>query len=305
MSGNPANLTSTAAPRTARVSTRALTYKGRLSADLRWALSEGERFFAGSSEVHESLRRITRQLDELGIPYAVAGGMALFAHGYRRFTEEIGLLVTREGLRRIHQELENRDYVRPFDRCKNLFDGVNGVKINFSLSGDYPGDGKPKPVVFPNPADVVVHFDGIAVLALPALVTLKLAAGMTDPGRLRELVDVEELIRLLDLPETFSEVIDPYVQETFLDRWRAQHALPTRYVMLWHIDVPGSAPPQTLDELIEAQPHQAPRLCAMRENRVTLDAQRTTRDTAYLVTTERSVAHRFEMHDEADMLLDS
>ena len=41
------------------------------------------RFFMGTSDVHITLARLTRQLEALQIPYAVCGGMALNAHGYQ------------------------------------------------------------------------------------------------------------------------------------------------------------------------------------------------------------------------------
>ena len=67
-------------------------YETRLDRDRQWALSEASDFFLGKGGVQESLRRISKRLDELSIPYAVAGGMALFQHGHRRFTEDIDVL---------------------------------------------------------------------------------------------------------------------------------------------------------------------------------------------------------------------
>ena len=102
------------------------------------------------------LRRITGHLNTLGIPYAVAGGMALFQHGYRRFTEDVDILVTREGLRAIHKASSSAGYVKPFEKSKNLRDTETKVKIEFLLAGDFPGDGKPKAVQFPEPQNVSV-----------------------------------------------------------------------------------------------------------------------------------------------------
>ena len=55
-----------------------------LDRDVSWALSEGSRHFEEKSAVQDALQRISRRLEELGIPYAVAGGMALIRHGFRR-----------------------------------------------------------------------------------------------------------------------------------------------------------------------------------------------------------------------------
>jgi hypothetical protein len=191
------------------------TYEQRLSQDLRWALREGSMHFEGGSAVHRALQKIVRRLDELGIPYAVAGGMALFLHGYRRFTEDVDILVTREGLQRVHQELEGLGYLPPFAGSKNLRDTETGVRIEFLVAGDYPGDGQPKPVAFPDPAGVQTEAEGIRFLNLPTLVELKLASGMTNPARLKDIADVQELIRLLKLPADFADRLNPFVRDKF------------------------------------------------------------------------------------------
>src|SRR5947208_890078 len=147
-----------------------MTYEQQLDHDRRWALLEGSMHFEKESAVHRTLLRIAHRLDELGVPYAVAGGMALFFHGFRRFTEDVDILVTRDGLTAIHQHLEGRGYLPAFAGSKNLRDTDSGVRIEFLVAGDYPGDGKPKPVAFPDPAGVGVEIDGILCLQLPKLV---------------------------------------------------------------------------------------------------------------------------------------
>src|SRR4051794_12476907 len=155
-----------------------VAYEQRLDRDRRWALSEGSRHFEGKSAVQDALRKIARRLEEMGIPYAVAGGMALFQHGFRRFTEDVDILVTSASLKQIHAKLEGLGYVPLFTRSKNLRDTELGVRIEFLIAGQYPGDGKPKPVAFPDPASVSVEIDGVKYLSLPVLMELKLASGM-------------------------------------------------------------------------------------------------------------------------------
>src|SRR5688500_2708293 len=57
-----------------------------------------ERFFMGLDEVHQALRKLTATLEADGIEYAIAGAMALNAHGYRRVTTDVDVLLTGEGL---------------------------------------------------------------------------------------------------------------------------------------------------------------------------------------------------------------
>src|SRR5262249_34887622 len=153
--------------------------------------------------------------DDLGIPYAVVGGMALFMHGYRRFTEDVDILVAREDLKRIHENLNGRGYLPPFPKSRHLRDTEYKVKIEFLRSGDYPGDGQKKPVAFPDPSRVAVEKDGIKLLALPTLIELKLASGMTSTDRLKDLTDVQELIKIQSLPLEFADQLDPYVRDKY------------------------------------------------------------------------------------------
>src|SRR4051812_41913677 len=169
------------------------------------AIEETGRFFMGEDAVHQALKKIAKRLADLNIPYAVAGGMALVAHGYRRTTVDVDLLVDAAGLVTIHRELEGLGYVPPFTGSKHLRDVETGVRIEFLVAGQYPGDGKPKPLPFPEPTEVAVEIDGIRYLNLPTLVELKLASGMTNPGRLKDLGDVQELIRVLKLSLSFAE----------------------------------------------------------------------------------------------------
>jgi hypothetical protein len=198
-------------------------FEAHLNGDLQWALQEGSMFFEEKGELHRTLRRIIQRLQDMNIAYAVAGGMAMFFHGFRRFTEDIDILVTREGLDRVHRELEGLGYVPLFAGSKGLRDVDSGVRIEFLVTGHYPGDGKPKPVVFPDPQQASIERDGVRYLNLSALVELKLASGMTAPGRLKDLADVQELIRLLDLPLDFADRLQPFVREKYNELWRALH----------------------------------------------------------------------------------
>jgi hypothetical protein len=195
-----------------------ITYEKRLDADLNYALREGSMHFEEKNAVHETLRRITSRLRDLKIPHAVVGGMAMFAHGFRRFTEDVDLLVTRESMQRVLDELEGLGYVQPAGTTTKLRDTATGVRIEFLITGGFPGDGKPKPVSFPDPAAVAVNIDGISYVGLPTLVELKLASG-TAAYRLKDLGDVQELIRTLSLPRAFGEQLNPYVREKFYELW--------------------------------------------------------------------------------------
>jgi hypothetical protein len=173
------------------------------------------RFFMEDDPVHRTLRKIADTFDRLGVSYAVAGGMALGAHHFVRATVDVDVLVNGPGLQKIHEQLDGRGFIPPFEGSRNLKDVETGVRIEFIVEGQFPGDGKPKPVAFPDPADAGEVINGIRYLRLPVLLDLKLASGMTNPARLRDLADAQELIRVLHLPEDFALQLNPFVRNKF------------------------------------------------------------------------------------------
>jgi hypothetical protein len=114
-----------------------------------------------------------------------------------------------------------RGYVERFPRSRGMRDTEHGVDIDVVLTGGYPGDGKAKPVAFPDPGVAAERGARVALLPLPILVELKLASGLTAPHRLRDLADVQELIRVRQLPRDLSESLDPFVRDKYLELWQA------------------------------------------------------------------------------------
>jgi hypothetical protein len=107
------------------------------------ALENAERFFMGTGKVHRAMLQLTRRLDEERIPYAIAGAMALSAHGYERMTTDVDILLTREGLAKFKRAYLGRGYLEKFEGSKRLRDTENDVPIDVLIAGDFPGDGLP------------------------------------------------------------------------------------------------------------------------------------------------------------------
>ncbi|MFY9555440.1 MAG: hypothetical protein WAV47_12080 [Blastocatellia bacterium] len=188
---------------------------------------EGLRLFMGQGELNETLVRLVRNLEQHGIDYMVVGAIALIAHGYKRFTEDIDLVMTAESLDTFHRELIGLGYSPKFPGArKRLRSTVDGVSIDVITSGEYPGDGKPKPVAVPRPEQASIEIDGIRIVTLETLIELKLASGMTAPHRLRDLADVQELIKIRRLNADFAERLDPYVRDKYLELWNAVASTP-------------------------------------------------------------------------------
>ena len=179
---------------------------------------EGLRYFMGEGELNKTVAQLASDLDRHGIEYMVIGAVALTAHGYPRFTADVDLVLTGNGLEKFHRELIGRGYRPAFEGAKKrLRSTQNNVAIEVITTGEYPGDGKPKPVSFPNPATFSNRINGVQVVTLEKLVELKLASGMTAPDRLKDLADVQELIKIRGLSRGFADRLDPYVREAYLD----------------------------------------------------------------------------------------
>jgi hypothetical protein len=187
-----------------------------------WAgVENARRFFMGEADVHRALERLARILDEKGIPYAIIGALALNEWGYRRVTVDVDVLLAPEGLRALKREVLGRGYVEKFPGSRGLRDTEAGVDVDVVLAGEYPGDGKPKPVVFPDPAEAAVRGRRVALLSLDKLIELKLASGMSAPHRLKDLADVLELVRALSLPRDEELSLDASVRAKYRELWQA------------------------------------------------------------------------------------
>jgi len=184
--------------------------------------AEAQRYFMGEGKLNNALTRLVADLKQHDIDYLVIGAVALMAHGYPRFTEDIDLILDADGLNRFHEELIGLGYVPAFQGSrKRLRSTADGTPIEFIASGEYPGDGKPKPVSFPNPSDASIEIDGVKFPTLEKLIELKLASGMTAPDRLKDLADVQELIKIRGLAAEFAQKLNPYVREKYLELFRA------------------------------------------------------------------------------------
>lgn len=199
-----------------------LVYEQRLRQGGELLLREASAFFAGAGALHQSLHRLVERLTTEGIEYALLGGLALGEHGYPRLTQDIDLLLSPAGLARFREQLVGHGYRPAFEGAQKTFrDTETGVRIEIITAGEYPGDGLPKPVAFPDPAQrgVTVEAGDIRVIALERLIELKLASGQSAPHRRRDLADVQDLIRARGLPLELAEHLDASVRGLYRQLW--------------------------------------------------------------------------------------
>ncbi len=179
-------------------------------------------FFMGKSGVHETVDRLAKLLRQMNLPFVVSGALAVNHHGHLRATTDVDLLMRKEDLQTFKEKHLGLGWMNKFEGSKGFRDTISLTPVDVLISGDYPGDGKPKPVAFPEP-ELVAEFDdqGIPYIRLSTLIELKLASGMTAPDRPRDFDDVIQLIRKNSLDREYASVLNPYVHESWYRLWDA------------------------------------------------------------------------------------
>lgn len=196
-------------------------YESRLKDGTDLWIREGSEFFGGTGTLLTTLQNLVACFQREGIQYAVVDALALGQLGFARFTVDIDVLTTQEGLEKFRTTCEGLGYRPNFPGAKKSYrDTRTGVRIDFITSGEYPGDGKPKPVKIPDPGEASFEQNGVRFLRVEPLVELKLAAGISAEHRQRDLVDIQDLIREANLPLEFAEKLDASVREMYRALWR-------------------------------------------------------------------------------------
>jgi len=178
------------------------------------------RFFMGQAEAQQALYRLTAILEREGLPYAVIGAFALNEYGHRRVTVDVDVLMREEDLARFKRSHLGDGYAERVPGTGKLVDTLHGVNIDVLSAGRFPGDDKPKPVAFPDPATTALRGERFALLPMSRYIEIKLASGMVAPHRGKDLVDVQELVRSAGLPLDTVRELHPWVRDKFVEVWK-------------------------------------------------------------------------------------
>ncbi len=196
---------------------------GRLSAEAEARFIEGVeycgRFFVGMADAQRALYKLTAILEAEGFPYAIIGAFALNEYGHRRVTVDVDLVMREEVLGAFKARHLGHGYAERVAGTGKLLDTEFGVHIDVLSTGRFPGDDRPKPIAFPDPATTAVRGARFALLPMARYIELKLASGMVAPHRAKDLVDVQELIRSAGLERDVGLELDPWVRAKFFELW--------------------------------------------------------------------------------------
>jgi hypothetical protein len=178
------------------------------------------RFFLGQADAQLALYRLTAILEDEGLPYAIIGAFALNEYGHRRVTVDVDLVMREEDLTTFKRRHLGKGYEERVAGTGKLIDTKHGVNVDVLSTGRFPGDDKPKPIAFPDPAKEALRGERFALLPMPRFIVLKLASGMVAPHRGKDLVDVQELIKSAGLDASVADRLHPWVRDKFLELWR-------------------------------------------------------------------------------------
>ena len=175
----------------------------------------------GEADAQRAVRKLVDILEREGFPYAIIGALALNEYGHQRVTVDVDLIMREEDLQEFKRRWLGRGYAERVPGSGKLLDTEFGVPIDVLSTGRYPGDDQPKPIAFPDPATAAVRGEPFALLPVERWIELKLASGMVAAHRLKDLADVQELIRAASLPESTADALHPWVRQKFLELWHA------------------------------------------------------------------------------------
>lgn len=177
--------------------------------EMHW-MTETGKFFQKVGPVWDALHMLRQRLADAKINYVVIGGLALNAHGYRRQTIDIDIVLRNEDYDRFVEAFDGREYQRTAGAPRRFFDPTTEVNIDILIAGKLAGSKRNQVVRFPDPKDAEFLND-LQTISLNALIELKLVT-----WRFKDWGDVVELIRINGLDESFAEQLDPTTRIAYL-----------------------------------------------------------------------------------------
>jgi hypothetical protein len=140
-------------------------------------------------------------------------------------------------------------------------------------------------------------------LNLATFISLKLASGMTNVNRGKDLFDVEQLMGILALPRDLADQLHPFVREKYREIWNRTHA-PTdvRYVFLWEVPFTVTSV-ASIDDLVPTNDEQKSLLARMKQDGIQIATELGIQNgKVTLITTDPVIANRHEMSPETQLM---
>lgn len=168
----------------------------------------------GNAPLWETAKVCRDLLAAANVPFAIAGGVAVCLHGYRRNTIDLDLLVRRDDEAAIRHTLITNGFV--WNDANSEFVAPSGIPVQFLISGERAGRGSEVALPDPTAENVVTEKEGLPVLRMARLIECKIAAGEGNVRRThRDFADVVELIAVNQLDKSFARFLHRSLRKTF------------------------------------------------------------------------------------------
>ena len=151
----------------------------------------------------EMLREVVSALSRASVAHAVAGGMAVAAHGHPRATKDIDFLIDAGDFERADQALTSLGFSsesedrsqgfiryqrRPFPDLQELVEWVDVLLARQSIGRNLIAHAAQRPARW---QDIV-----LPIVSAEGLVLMKLLSSLADPTRLHDRSDIVALLRV-------------------------------------------------------------------------------------------------------------
>lgn len=169
--------------------------------------------FSQEGPVWGTLRRAHEALENADIPHAVVGGLAVFLHGHRRMTTDVDVLVRPEQKTEVIAALDSAGL--PLQGAE--FVGDADVRLHLLYTGEPEGIKWASRIAFPDPADVrnVERIDSFPTVVLPRLLEMKLACGLSNLRRPRDVDDALRLMEVHKLDKRYAGRLHPALRKDY------------------------------------------------------------------------------------------
>lgn len=174
--------------------------------------------FESTQHLDKAIDDITTKLKELKIPYALIGGLALGFYKYKRFTNDIDILIDENGYNKLTEKVIGLGYKYNFNGARGIQHTEHKIPIDFIFSGEVYGS-----FTYPKPQDVKKLKNGVYVVSLYKLLEIKIASGLNNPKRPNDLADAQLLIRHnINNLRGFKISDDVLINKKYMELWNIE-----------------------------------------------------------------------------------
>jgi hypothetical protein len=154
-------------------------------------------------KLKSEIPKIGQLLNEINIDYCVIGGACLPIYNLNRATKDVNLLIYAKDREKLESLIGIYFKLQFSDSKRNLIWKKGNILVDYFFSGEVSGS--TGGLEFQKPSLLCIEIEGIKIITLPNLIQYKLSSG-TYGRRSKDLSDVEELIKINNLPFNYSEV---------------------------------------------------------------------------------------------------